>query len=500
MRSLSLRRFPKIMLGIATVLLGGSAIAAGGPGAPGLGDPYYPNDGNGGYDVDHYDLRLTYRPSSDQLSGTTTIKATAVQDLTAFNLDFALSVSAINVNGAAARFTRSGAEYTVTPAAELPASKPFTVEVTYSDVPSRVSGSTWVKTSNGALAVNEPHIARYWFPSSDHPRDKATFDVSIAVPDDGTTVVSNGAFLGSAVETGGLKRWNWRNVNPTATYLTFVTIGKFTVNHATAGGRPYITAYASNVTGATLTNARNSLNRTPDIIDYESSVFGPYPFAAIGGVVVPNLSFALEVQTRPVYGTAFFGSRANTSVVAHENAHQWWGDNVSGDTWRNIWLHEGFATYAEWLWSEHNGTGTAQQIANSTYNSRPASSSFWQVVVANPGAGNEFNAAIYDRGGLAVHALRVAVGDTAFFNILKTWQSERKYSTGTIEQFIATSERVSGKSLQAVFNTWLFTRGRPASPPGAAFDAEAFAAEPEPPAFAEIQETHRLLAEQHHAH
>ena len=343
------------------------------------------------------------------------------------------------------------------------------------------------------MAVNEPHIARYWFPSSDHPRDKATYDVSIAVPDDGTTVVSNGVLQGTAIEAGGLKRWNWHSSVPAATYLNFVTIGQLTQTSTTAGGRPFITAYASDVTGSNLTNAKSSLNRTAEIIDYESTVFGPYPFEAIGGVVVKGISFALETQSRPVYAASFFSFGTSTSVIAHENAHQWFGDSVSVDTWRNIWLNEGFASYAEWLWSEHTGNGTAQELANSTYNSHSAGSSFWQVVVADPGVGNEFNSAIYDRGALAVHALRVAVGDATFFNILKTWQSERKSSTGTIEQFIAVSERLAGRSLKSLFDTWLFTKGRPASAPGAS-PLDAFASPTEPPSFAEIQRTHALLA------
>ncbi|WP_394841318.1 M1 family metallopeptidase [Pendulispora brunnea] len=486
------RSISPFAISAALILLGGSAIAAS-PGSSGLGDPYYPTDGNGGYDVDNYNLHLTYRPSTGVLSGTTTIKATAVQDLSAFNLDFALAVSAVKVNGANATFSRSGNEYTVTPASSLPGSSAFTVEVTYSDTPSSVSGTTWKKTSTVAMAVNEPHIARYWFPSSDHPRDKATYDVSIAVPDDGTTVVSNGVLQGTTIEPGGLKRWNWHSGVPAATYLTFVTIGKIAQTSTTSGGRPFITGYASDVTGSNLTNAKNSLNRTPEIINYLSTVFGPYPFEAIGGVVVKGIGFALETQTRPVYSASFFSSGTSSSVVAHENAHQWWGDSVSVDTWRNIWLNEGFASYAEWLWSEHIGNGTAQELANSTYNSHSSGSSFWQVVVAEPGAGNEFNSAIYDRGALGVHAVRVAVGDSTFFNILKTWQSERKSSTGTIEQFLALSERLSGRSLRSVFDTWLFKKGRPASPPGVS-TVDAFASQAEPPSFAEIQHTHQLLA------
>ncbi|WP_394827811.1 M1 family metallopeptidase [Pendulispora albinea] len=492
MRSRS-RLIPAITIGALAAMLSGSALA-GSSGSPGLGDPYYPTDGNGGYDVEHYDLRLTYQPSTDLLSGTATITAVAVQNLTAFNVDFALAASRVKVNGLNATFTRNGDEYTITPVLPLLPALPFVIEVTYSDTPSKVPGSLWKKTPTGALAVNEPHIARYWFPSSDHPRDKATYDISVAVPDDGTAVVSNGILLGSVPERGGLKRWIWHNGSYTATYLSFLTIGKFNVEtaHATRG-RPFITAFATDLAEPSLGFAKESIGKTPEIIDFLGTQFGPYPFHAEGGVVVSGLTFALETQTRPVYGVSFFLNSTNESVVAHESAHQWFGDHVSVDTWRNIWLNEGFATYASWLWSEHKGRGTAQQLAVSVYNARPENHPFWQVVVADPGAGNEFNRAVYDRGALGIHALRVAVGDATFFRILKAWQFDRANRTGTIEQFIALSERLARKPLKDIFNLWLFTKGRPPAPPGAAEDTD-LASWTEPPSFTEIQRTHDILA------
>ncbi len=166
-------------LAAASLLLAIPASAASySPGAPGIGDPYYPYYGNGGYDVSHYDLRLTYRPGTDELAGTATVSARTTQDLSSFDLDFLLDVSEVRVNGAQAAFTTSGQhELVVTPKHPLAKGTPITVVVRYSGVPSTKSAygfTTWHRTPDGAVAADEPEAAWWWFPSNDHPSDKAT--------------------------------------------------------------------------------------------------------------------------------------------------------------------------------------------------------------------------------------------------------------------------------------------------------------------------------------
>jgi aminopeptidase N len=450
----------------------GPAAAAPTPGAAGIGDSYFPDYGNGGYDVSHYDIHLRYFPDTDTLSGTTTILATATQDLSSFDLDFVLKVSSIQVNNRAATFTTSGDhELVVTPARPITSGQAMTVAVTYSDVPSQhvAAGFTaWTRTPDGgALAVGEPEIAWWWFPSNDHPLDKASYDVGILVPDS-MQVIANG-FQPSAptAELQGWHRWFWRQTSPTATYLESLVIGKYQINTDTAeDGTPIVTAYSTSL-GANDGAARASVERTNEILNWESTLFGPYPFDARGGVVVPSnsLGFALESQSRPVYDGAFWRRAGNTSVVVHENAHQWFGDSVSVADWKHIWLNEGFAQYTEWLWSEHNGDGTAQELATSNYNSRAAGDAFWQILPADPTPAHEFNTAVYVRGAMGLQALRNAVGDDTFFLILRTWVSTHKFGTGSTDQFMALANAISGKNLSAVFTTWLFTRGKPATPP-----------------------------------
>lgn len=472
----------------ACLLLAVPASAAeAAPGAPGIGDSYYPGYGNGGYDVSHYDLRLTYQPTTDRLEGTATVVATATQDLSRFNLDFALEVREVLVGGKKAAFATSGDhELEITPAAPLDSGRPFTVVVRYRGTPSKVQvkGYTaWLRTPDGGVAANEPEAAWWWFPSNDHPLDKATYDVSVAVPD-GTQAISNGT-LQSTTSRLGWTRYSWRSNRPQATYLATLAVGKFDITtDTTANGLPVINAYSKDL-GDNAGAARASVERTAEVADWLSGIFGPYPFNALGGYV-PNVgtSYALETQTRPFYSPRQFAGGSNVSVVVHELAHQWYGDSVSVKDWRDIWVNEGFARYAQWLWSEKEGEGTAQELADYVYAQHPAEDAFWTVKPGDPGPDNQFHAAVYDRGAIALQALRNEVGDEDFFAILKGWPTERRYGNGSVRDFETYAEKVSGHSLGGLFDTWLFTTSKPSAPAarangigaGAAADAGAGAA------------------------
>ncbi len=492
-----------IAAAVAVVVFGSVASAAGTPGAPGIGDPYYPLDGNGGYDVSHYDIRLAYQPSTDLLSGTTTILAKTTQELSRLNLDFLLKVNSVRVNNTPAAFTSTtDGELVVTPATTLARDSNLTVVVRYSDVPStptyKLYGfNGWTRTPTGALAVNEPQSAPWWYPSNDHPTDKATFDVSVAAPE-GVEVLSNGVLVSQQQQINGWVRWNWRSTMPQNTYSAFMAIGQYDdLRTATApNGQPVITAYSDDL-GANADAARASVQRTPEILEFEATQFGPYPFEAQGGVVTGNgeLGFALETQTRPVYDGRAFRRGSNTYVVAHELAHQWFGGSVSVHRWADIWLNEGFATYAESLWSEHLGEGTPAEIAQFDYDSIAADDPFWQVLPGDPGPANQFDDAVYTRGGMTLQALRTAVGDAAFFQTLRTWAATHAYGDGSIAQFTALAEVISGKQLHSLFTTWLYTKGKPATGPNDAAGHTATARPlAQPRSYRKINETTALLA------
>ncbi len=448
----------------AIVVVGSAAPAAADTpdtvGAPGIGDPYYPLDGNGGYDVTHYDIRLSYQPATDELWGTTTILATATQDLTRFDLDFLLHVSSVRVGNAPARFvSQEDGELVVTPATRIAEGDRMLIVVTYRDIPStyeRDGFTPWSWTPTLTRGLGEPHISAWWYPVNDHPRDKATYDISVAVPA-GREVISNGTLVGTRPQAGGFVRWNWRSASPQGPYQTSLIVGDFDIVARTLpDGRAFVNAYETSIPNRA--QAEALVDRTPEIVAFESTLFGDYPFEAMGGTVTPCCD-GLENQTRPTYGADL--APIGPDVVVHEMAHMWFGNSVSLHDWSGIWLNEGFATYAEWLWSEHTGAATAAQRARGAYDQYPADDPLWTVVVADPGPENTFDSAIYYRGAMTLQVLREAVGDVVFFDILKSWATTKKYESATTAEFTALAERKAGRDLDALFHTWLHTTGRP---------------------------------------
>ncbi len=436
---------------------------AGTPGARGIGDPYYPDYGNGGYDVDHYGIRVSYVPRTDRLSGTTRIRAHATQDLSRFNLDFVLPVSSVRVDDRRATYTQGRHELVVTPQRAVPAGEPMTVEVTYSGVPSKIRSEgikPWIRTDDGVAAVGEPEIAAWWFPANDHPRDKATYDVRVAVAK-GLEAVGNGVLVSK--QTRRAKRtWHWRESKPMASYLAFFVVGQLDITRARVDGLPVVTAVASNG-GREGRYAAAALRQTPRILRFQSRHFGPYPFDAMGGVApAADFGFALENQTRPVYTRGFWSSGPNLYVVVHELAHQWYGDSVSVESWRDIWLNEGFATFATWLWSEKHDDGTAEHLFRQYWRWYPRHDPMWQVTIGDPGAHHEFDGAVYDRGAMTLQALRTRIGDPAFSTVLKSWAADHRYGHGSVPELIALAEQVSGADLGSFFDAWLYTGQRPA--------------------------------------
>ncbi|WP_405100588.1 M1 family metallopeptidase [Micromonospora sp. NBC_01412] len=435
------------------------------PGAAGAGDDYFPRYGNAGYDVTRYTVRVRYDPAKDRLTGTTVVQATAIADLSSFNLDLAgLTVRKVTVDGVPARHARTGDELVVTPAAGLTSGNGFTAEIGYDGEPKLLRNEAlgeggFRATSDGAVALGQPESASNWYPVNDHPSDKAAYDFEITVPE-GLTAVSNGVPLGKTTRAGWTT-WKWAERSPMASYLSTLAIGEFRVTRAEHKGRPVFSAVTTKLPEGA---ADASIARTVEVADYLEGVFGPYPFGAYGGVVVsePGIGYALETQSRPVYSANFFRQGENTGVVAHELAHQWFGNSVALARWQDIWLNEGLATYAEWLWAEHRGGRTARQSFDAAY--LGASGQVWRIPPGKPGATNLFSESVYQRGAMTVHALRAAVGDRAFFELLKTWAADKRDSNATTAEFVALAEQVSGKQLDALFDAWLYGTERPAKP------------------------------------
>jgi aminopeptidase N len=448
---------------VALAALVGAAgpTAPGTAGAAGAGDPYFPLSGNGGFHVRHYDLTLRYDTSSRHLDGRAVLDARATQHLSRFDLDLkGLKVTGVTVDGTPAAFRRDGQELVVTPRHTLPAGRGFRVTVTYDGTPKPVtdpdgSADGWIPTDDGAFVAGEPQGAMTWFPANGHPKDKSSYDITVTVPQ-GRTAVSNGMLLGQRTEQGRTT-FHWRETRPMAAYLATVTVGTFKVEQYTT--RDGIRVYDA-VDPREASAAAPVLRKLPSVLAWESKLFGPYPFRSAGAIVdhAPAVGYALETQTRPLYDSA-----PDIGTLVHESAHQWFGDSVSLTAWKDIWLNEGFATYAEWLYTEQHGGDTAQKTFDALY-ARPASTHLWAFPPGDPGSGkNIFDTPVYARGAMTLHELRKAVGDRDFFRILRAWSAAHRDGHGTTAQFTQLAERISGKRLDGLFHTWLFTKGKPNS-------------------------------------
>jgi aminopeptidase N len=428
-------------------------------GAAGVGDPYFPSLGNGGYDVGHYALDLAWVPEAGRLDGRVTIEATATQALSRFHLDLlGYEVTSLEVDGTAVEAVREGErELVVTPPATIALGDAFVVEAAWTGVPRpqpEVSGILepgWIVDDDGEThIIAEPNGASAIFPSNDHPTDKATFDLKVTVPE-GTGVAANGVHTGTDPGPGGTEAWSFEVAEPMATYLLQVVTGNLRFTTATGPeGLPLRNAFDDDVPSGLLA----PVDRVPDMIDLFDDSFGPYPFATYGVVVVDeDLGLALENQTLSLFGL----DSLNEIVMAHELAHQWFGNDVGPGTWRDIWLNEGFATYAQWMWSEASGGPEIATLARQA----AAQGERLAPPPADPGVDDMFGLTVYLRGALTLHVLRDTMGDEAFFDLLRTWVERYGGRTATTADFEALASSMTTEDLAPLFDAWLHEPGLP---------------------------------------
>jgi aminopeptidase N len=434
------------------------------PGAPGVGDSLYPRFGNSGYDVQHYTLDITVKDvATSQLDGMTSLDAKATQNLSSFNLDFiGFEISSILVNGESAAFKRAGQELTVTPSTPLSANESFTVEIQYQGAPGEMNSEAlsfqtgWITFEGGSFVLGEPDGAATYFPVNDHPRDKASYTFRVTVPEP-FEVAANGV-LTETVDQADMNTFVFEVRDPMASYLATINIDEFDLETSQSeNGVPIRNYYPA----GRLDDGRKTFARQGEMLDYFSGLFGPYPFEVYGAVVIDTeFGAALETQTLSIFSRTVIDAdqpEGSQQVIAHELAHQWFGDSVSLADWRDIWLNESFATYAQALWMEHiDGREVLDEWIRRVYAAVQENRSS-VTPPGEPSADNLFNGGVYFWGALALHALRLEVGDETFFEILKTYHERFADGNATTADFIAVAEAVSGKELSAFFDSWLYS-------------------------------------------
>ncbi|WP_067670048.1 M1 family metallopeptidase [Nocardia miyunensis] len=424
-------------------------------GAPGLGDPYYPDDGNGGYHVGHYAVAIDYDPPTHKLTGNARLDAVSTQPLRMFDLDFnGPAVQQVSVNNLPAGFARIGDhKLNITPALPILPGLPFTVTVRYSGIEANSSDHGWtISPSGGAFAAGEPHSAATWYPLNDTPLDKATFDLTVTVPQE-WQVISNGLRVRDEVH-GPQRTVQWATQHPVLGYLTTVAIDHLDfLNQRRANGMPLISAFAARAV------ARKDIERRlPEVLDFLESLYGPYPFESGGGIYVDtDLPFSLETQTRPIYAPW-----ATLHTVVHENTHQWWGDSMSVKNWSDVCLNECFASYtADYLWPERKEGKDVDAQYRSTLTRERNRPEYWQTRLQNPGAGKEFTS-VYSRGPLFLHALRRLIGDGVFFPSVAQFVRSHAYGNASMPEFRQYMQSRTPVDLSGFFADWLDGATRPA--------------------------------------
>ncbi|ACZ88967.1 M1 family metallopeptidase [Streptosporangium roseum] len=417
---------------------------------------YFPTHGDDGYRVEHYDLSLDYRVASNRLGGIARLSAVALGPLDRLVLDLgAFRVGGVLVNGEAARFTHRGGKLHLAPG-RLGAG-PFSVEVRYSGNPRPVSshwgGLGWEQLTDGVIVASQPIGAPSWFPCNDRPDDKASYRISVTTASP-YTVIANGELV-STRRAASATTWVYEQAEPMASYLASVQIGRYQQADLGAGTRLVFPAGLA-------ARVRYDFGRQDRMMEVFSERFGPYPFGSYTAVVVDDeLEIPVEAQGMSIFGVNHVdGRRGEERLVAHELAHQWFGNSLTIAGWRDIWLHEGFAAYAEWIWSEASGDMPAGDLAARWH--RRLAALPQDFVLADPGARLLFDDRVYKRGALTLHALRRTMGDAPFFALLREWTAGHRHGSVTTEQFTDLASRRTTEPLERLFADWLYGSRLPA--------------------------------------
>ncbi len=429
-------------------------------GEPGLGDAYYPDAGNSGYDVTRYQLSISWDPKTQAMTSTALISARAGHELRSFFVDLALQTDRVLVDGQPATFDTTGfADVEITPATPVAAGADFRVSIDYSGKPGSVKRGNvapWWTTNAEWTIAGEPEASAWWFPANDHPSDVALMDISVRVPA-GMEAISGGRLESAdSADEADFDTWHWVARQPMPTFAAFISIGQFELAQGVEGGLPYVYAVSEQLSPDQRTKAMAALRTSVGRVKTLESMFGTYPLTEIGGVVpAHDLWFdGLETQTRPVYkATSITDERYAPDLVTHELAHMWFGNNVTLAQWDDIFTSEAYASWAYWGLRERTGGATATEAMNRTYDRVAGNADFWRITMIDPGRDHLFDA-VYLRGPMALQGLRNVIGDDAFFALAREWAQDP--GARSLEQWLTRAQTYTTVDLGPFFSAWIY--------------------------------------------
>ena len=446
-------------------------VAAGRAPPPG---PYAP-----GFDAVHYDIALTLPDTGSYIRGITTARIALVEpraDTLALDLS-GLAVARVRVNGAAVGHRQdAGKVYVPVPAAAR-VGDTIAVEVAYEGRPDDglIIGPN-VHGTRAAFADNWPNRARFWFPSIDHPSDKATVAFAVSAPEPWAVIANGerGDDVGpeppppAAGSTAQRTVWRWATDTPIPTYTMVIGAAEFGIGRAGEACAPSSGRFIETTWWAfppDTAHAARVFRRADEMVAYYSELIAPFPYEKLAHVQSSTRYGGMENVTAIFYDERALAARRDIEgTVAHETAHQWFGDAVTEADWHHLWLSEGFATYFGALFFEHaDGVERFRQIMEANRQSYVASDVVGRPIV-DPMEANLFallNANNYQKGAWVLHMLRGILGDSAFFDGVRRYYRAHEHGTALTEDLVRAMESASGRELDWFFEQWVFRPGHP---------------------------------------
>ncbi|MCW2817465.1 MAG: peptidase [Marmoricola sp.] len=428
-------------------------------------DPYLPHHGDLAYSVTHHDLQLTYRVEGNHLTGRALLDCVAQEDLDVLHLDLqGLKVDKVSVDGGRVKHSHSRGVLKLRLPEEIAEGTPFVVAVQYAGHPGphrvrHLGEAGWEELTDGSIVAGQPHGAPTWFPTNDRPSDKATYRISVTAPSD-YTVVANGTLL-TTTRNAGTRTWVYDETAPMAPYLATVHVGRYQVRELEA-----VVPLRAVLPAERRKEFDAAFAHQAAMIETFSELFGPYPFDGYTVVVTDDdLEIPLESQSLSTFGANHLVTDWDAErLIAHELSHQWFGNSLTVAGWQDIWLHEGFACYAEWLWSERSGRDTADEWARFHWDR--LSELDQDLLLGDPGPELMFDDRVYKRGALLLHAVRLELGDDAFFDLLRTWAETHAHGTVTTADFAGLLAETAGEGITDLLGSWLDQEALPDLPTG----------------------------------